>query len=124
MQTIFTEKAPKPVGAYSQAIVTDEFVFISGQLGIDPSTGELLEGLDSQFRRILENVQAILEACGLGLDDVVKTTIFLTDMGNCSVVNDIYSKAFKEPYPARSVVGVSSLPKGALVEMEVIARRK
>jgi len=123
MNVVNTDKAPSPVGPYSQALRAGEFLFISGQIGIEPKSGELLEGMGSQFRQILENLRSILEAASLGPKDVVKTTIYLTDISAFGKINDIYAEFFEEPYPARSVVEVSALPKGALVEMEAIAGR-
>ena len=123
MNVVNTDKAPSPVGPYSQALWAGEFLFISGQIGIEPQSGELLEGMGSQFRQILKNLRSILEAASLGPKDVVKTTIYLTDISAFGKINDIYAEFFEEPYPARSVVEVSALPKGALVEMEAIAGR-
>jgi 2-iminobutanoate/2-iminopropanoate deaminase len=98
-------------------------VYCSGQIGLDPATGELAEGLDAQAERALRNLAAVLDAAGVTLADVVKTTIFLTDMGDFAAVNAIYASAMPDPPPARSTVAVAALPKGALVEIEAIARR-
>jgi 2-iminobutanoate/2-iminopropanoate deaminase len=98
-------------------------VFLSGQLGIDPAEGKLVEGVEAQARQALNNIRNVLDAAGLTLDDVVKTTIFLTDMKDFAVVNAVYGSFFTEPFPARSCVQVAALPAGGLVEIEVLARR-
>ena len=121
-QAIKTNGAPAPVGPYSQAIRSGDSVFCSGQVGLDPPTGELVDGLEAQAERALRNLQAVLDAAGLGFDDVVKTTIFLADVNDFAAVNAIYARFMPEPPPARSTIGVAGLPKGALVEIEVIAR--
>jgi len=122
-QAIQTNGAPSPVGPYSQAIVAGDLVFCSGQVGLDPATGELVDGLEAQADRALRNLSAVLDAAGVSWADVVKTTIFLADVGDFAAVNAIYAKVMPDPPPARSTVGVSGLPKGALVEVEAIARR-
>ena len=122
-QAIQTNGAPVPVGPYSQAIVAGDLVFCSGQVGLDPATGELVDGLEAQAERALRNLSAVLDAAGVSWADVVKTTIFLADIGDFAAVNAIYAKVMPDPPPARSTVGVSGLPKGALVEVEAIARR-
>lgn len=122
-QPIRTNGAPAPVGPYSQAIVAGDLVFCSGQVGLDPATGDLVEGLEAQADRALRNLSAVLDAAGVSWADVVKTTIFLADVGDFAAVNAIYAKVMPDPPPARSTVGVSGLPKGALVEVEAIARR-
>jgi 2-iminobutanoate/2-iminopropanoate deaminase len=122
-QAIQTNGAPAPVGPYSQAIVAGDLVFCSGQVGLDPATGELVDGLEAQAERALRNLSAVLDAAGVSWADVVKTTIFLADVGDFAAVNAIYGKVMPDPPPARSTVGVSGLPKGALVEVEAIARR-
>ena len=98
-------------------------VFCSGQLGIEPVSGELVEGVEAQAERALRNLQSVLDAAGLGFDDVVKTTIFLTDIGDFAAVNSVYARFMPDPPPARSTVQVAALPKGGLVEIEAIARR-
>jgi 2-iminobutanoate/2-iminopropanoate deaminase len=119
---IFTDKAPKAIGPYSQAIVTDTMVFTSGQVGLEPSTGELVEGgIEAQTRQALTNIQNILEAAASGLNYAVKTTVFLKDMQDFSMMNAIYSEFFPKNPPARSTVAVAALPKGALVEIEAVA---
>jgi 2-iminobutanoate/2-iminopropanoate deaminase len=122
-QAIQTNGAPAPVGPYSQAIRSGEMVWCAGQVGLDPATGELADGVEAQAERALRNLQAVLDAAGLGFDDVVKTTIFLADVGDFAVVNAIYAKYMSDPPPARSTIGVGGLPKGALVEIEVTAHR-
>jgi 2-iminobutanoate/2-iminopropanoate deaminase len=122
-QAVSTSSAPAAIGPYSQAIAVDGTVYCSGQIGLDPATGELAEGLDAQAERALRNLAAVLDAAGVTLADVVKTTIFLTDMGDFAAVNAIYASAMPDPPPARSTVAVAALPKGALVEIEAIARR-
>ncbi|WP_160035102.1 RidA family protein [Paenibacillus sp. An7] len=118
--TIATEKAPGAIGPYSQAVEAGGFIFTSGQLGIDPATGEFGATVEEQTRLSLENVKAILEAAGAGLNQVVKTTVFLKDMNDFVRVNEVYSSFFEQPYPARSAVEVARLPKDALVEIETI----
>ncbi len=121
-QAVYTDKAPKPVGPYSQAIVIDGFLFVSGQIPIDPSTGNLIEGsFEEKTRRVLENIKAIIEAAGGTLDDVVKVTVYLKDIGRFSEFNKVYSEYFRGLPPARVVVEVSNLPLGADLEMEAIA---
>ncbi|GAA6907824.1 RidA family protein [Helicobacter pylori] len=121
-EVIHSTLAPKAIGPYSQAIATNDLVFISGQLGIDASTGEF-KGTDihSQTTQSMENIKAILKEAGLGMDSVVKTTILLKSLDDFVVVNEIYGSYFKEPYPARATFQVAKLPKDALVEIEAIA---
>ncbi|UOS26185.1 RidA family protein [Helicobacter pylori] len=121
-EVIHSMLAPKAIGPYSQAIATNDLVFVSGQLGIDTSTGEF-KGTDihSQTTQSMENIKAILKEVGLGMDSVVKTTILLKSLDDFSVVNEIYGSYFKEPYPARATFQVAKLPKDALVEIEAIA---
>lgn len=123
MKTIFSDKAPKVVGPYSQAIQTDRFVFCSGQIGIDPEKGSLVEGIENQTHQIMKNISAVLEEAGLSLENVIKTTIFLSDMQNYKQVNELYGTYFSEHKPARSTVQVAGLPLGALIEIEVIAEQ-
>lgn len=122
-QAIATNQAPAAIGPYSQAIATDGFLFCSGSLGMDPTTGELAEGVEAQATRALKNMEAILGGAELTLADVVKTTIFLVDMADFATVNAVYGSFFPEPYPARTTVAVAALPKGARVEIEAIAAR-
>lgn len=122
MKVIHSELAPKAVGPYSQAIVAGGFVFASGQLPIDPTTGEFAEGgIKEQTRQSLTNVTHVLAEAGIDLSHVVKTTVFLSDMANFAAMNEVYATFFSEPYPARSAVAVKTLPKNALVEVEVVA---
>ena len=122
MKAISTQKAPAAIGPYSQAIQVGNLVYTSGQIPIDPATGSFVEGgIKEQTRQSLSNVRAILEATGLTMANVIKTTVFLTDMANFADMNAVYAEFFTEPYPARSAVAVKTLPKGALVEIEVVA---
>jgi 2-iminobutanoate/2-iminopropanoate deaminase len=121
-QVISTTKAPAAIGPYSQAIQVGNLVYTSGQLPIDPATGNFPEGgIQEQTRQSLLNVQAILAEAGLTMANVVKTTVFMADMNDFAAMNAVYSEFFAEPYPARSAVAVKTLPKGALVEIEVVA---
>ena len=125
MKEISTKKAPAAIGPYSQAIRVGNLVYTSGQIPIDPATGAFAEGgIKEQTRLSLNNVKAILEEEGLAMDNVVKTTVFMADMGDFAEMNGVYAEFFTEPYPARSAVAVKTLPKGALVEIEVIAEAK
>ena len=122
MKALHTDKAPKALGPYSQAIEANGFIFASGQVPIDPDTNEFAEGgIKEQTRQSLTNAQNILKEAGIDLSHVVKTTVFLSDMANFTAMNEVYAEFFKEPYPARSAVAVKTLPKGALVEIECIA---
>ena len=125
MKSISTEKAPAAIGPYSQAIDSGMgLVFVSGQLPIDPSTGAFPEGgVKEQTRQSLTNARAILEAAGLELRNVVKTTVFLADMADFAAMNEVYAQFFEAPFPARSAVAVKTLPKGALVEVECITSK-
>jgi len=117
-----TEKAPSAIGPYSQAILSNGFLFASGQIGIDPATGQLVHGgIEFQARQVLENVKAVICATGCTVDDVVKTTVFLRDMGDFNTVNSIYANLFQKDPPARSCIAVADLPQDALVEIEFIA---
>lgn len=120
-QVLSTTAAPGAIGPYSQGIVIGDVIYTSGQLGLVPETGQFAEGVEAQTAQALNNVKAILEAAGSGLDKVVKTTVFLKDMNDFVKVNEIYGSFFAEPYPARSAVEVARLPKDGLVEIEVIA---
>lgn len=122
-KAISTTKAPGAIGPYSQAIETGNMVFASGQIPIDPATGNIPEGITEQTRQSLANVSAILDAAGLTLANVVKTTVFLADMNDFAAMNEVYADAFAAPYPARSAVAVKTLPKNVLVEIEVLAIR-
>lgn len=122
MNVISTDKAPAAIGPYSQAIEANGMVFCSGQIPIDPATGAFVEGgIQEQTRQVLTNASKVLEAAGTDLAHVVKTTVFLSDMGNFVAMNEVYAQFFSQPFPARSAVAVKDLPKGALVEIEVLA---
>lgn len=122
MDAISTDKAPKAIGPYSQAVKVGSWLFLSGQIPLDPATGNVVAGgIAEQTERVLKNIEAVLAAKGLNFKHVVKTTIFLTDIGTFATVNEIYGRYFKEPYPARSTVQVAKLPKEVSVEIEVIA---
>lgn len=124
MKVLNTEKAPAAIGPYSQAIEVNGMVFTSGQLPIDPATGNFPEGgIKEQTRQSLLNAQAILQSAGLDLKNVVKTTVLLSDIANFAPMNEVYAEFFAEPFPARSAFAVRDLPKGALVEIECIAVR-
>lgn len=122
-KVIATTAAPGAIGPYSQAIDAGAFVFASGQIPINPATGEIPEGIKAQTAQSLANVKAILEAAGLTMDNVVKTTVFLSDMDNFAPMNEVYAEVFAAPYPARSAVAVRTLPKNVLVEIEVLAAK-
>ncbi|MBO5881083.1 MAG: RidA family protein [Paraprevotella sp.] len=124
MKALHTDLAPAAIGPYSQAIEVNGFIFASGQLPIDPATGEFAEGgVKEQTRQSLTNASRILESAGVDLSHVVKTTVFLADMADFAAMNEVYSSFFKAPFPARSAVAVKALPKGALVEIECIAAK-
>lgn len=120
---VSTDKAPGAIGPYSQAIDAGAFVFISGQIPVDPANGEIPEGIKAQTARSISNIKAILAAAGLTIDNVVKTTVFLADMALFGEMNEVYAEEFTAPFPARSAVAVRELPKQVLVEIEVIAAR-
>jgi 2-iminobutanoate/2-iminopropanoate deaminase len=121
---VSTDKAPAAVGPYSQAIIAGDFVYTAGQLSFDPKTGDLLgEGIGAQTRQTMENLKNVLEAAGTSLDRVVKTTIYLTDIGNFAEMNAVYAEFFPSDPPARSTVEIGPLPKGALVEIDAVAIR-
>jgi 2-iminobutanoate/2-iminopropanoate deaminase len=120
---VHSDNAPAAIGPYSQAIVSGGFVFTAGQIPLNPGTGEMIEGdVAAQTERVLENLAAVLEAAGSSLREVVKCTVFLADMSDFTAVNRVYARYFEQPYPARSAVQAAALPKGARVEIEVIAR--
>jgi len=121
-EIVSTEKAPKAIGPYSQAVKAGSFLFLSGQIPLDPVTGEFVAGgIKEQTERVMDNIAAVLAEAGLGFDAVVKTTIFLTDLANFGTVNEVYGSRFSAAPPARSTVEVKGLPRGALVEIEVLA---
>ena len=125
MNRIGTDGAPRPIGPYSQAVAAGELVFCAGQIGLDPATGRLVPGgLIAEAARALENLAAVLTAAGLGLGDVVKTTVYLVDLSEGAVLNEIYGSYFVPPYPARATVQVAALPAGARVEVDAIAARR
>jgi 2-iminobutanoate/2-iminopropanoate deaminase len=121
MRAIRTDAAPKPVAAYSQGIVANGFLFTAGQVGLDPATGKLADGLEAQVERALENVRGILTAAGLSITHLVKVTLFVTDMTKFAAINAIYERFLDEHRPARTTVGVSALPGGALFEVDAVA---
>ena len=124
MKVINTNKAPKAIGPYSQAIEANGLVITSGQLPIDPTTGEFAPGgIKEQTRQSLTNAKAILEEAGISMANVMKTTVFLSDMNNFAAMNEVYAEFFSEPFPARSAIAVKTLPKNALVEVECIAAK-
>jgi 2-iminobutanoate/2-iminopropanoate deaminase len=121
-QAIASAGAPKAIGPYSQAVRAGQFLFVSGQIPIDPATGNMIAGdVAAQTRRVLDNVGAVLTAAGRSFADVVRTTVFLADMNDFAAMNDVYGQYFTEPYPARATVQVARLPKDARVEIDVIA---
>ena len=115
---IQTPDAPAAIGTYSQAVRVDHTVYLSGQIGLDPSTMQMVDGIDAQIHRVFQNMRAVTVAAGGSMDDVVKLNVFLTDLGNFARVNEIMATYFHQPYPARAAVGVASLPRGALVEAD------
>ena len=120
-EIISTTNAPQAIGPYSQAVKTDNLMFISGQIPLNPITGKLVEGsIEDEANQVLKNLKSICEAGGYSLDDAVKITIFLTDLGNFAIVNDVMKEYFSEPYPARATVEVSALPLGVNIEIEAI----
>jgi 2-iminobutanoate/2-iminopropanoate deaminase len=124
-KVISTPKAPAAIGPYSQAIQVGNLIYTSGQIPIDPATGQLVEGgIKEQTRQSLSNIQAILQEAGLTMASVVKTTVFMADMADFAEMNSVYAEFFTEPYPARSAVAVKTLPKNALVEIEVVAEKE
>jgi len=120
-ETIQTDRAPQAIGTYSQAVRCGNTVYMSGQIPLVPETMELVEGdMEAQIRRVFDNLSAVAEAAGGSLDDVAKLNVFLVDLGNFALVNEIMAGYFREPYPARAAIGVASLPKGAQVEMDAV----
>jgi reactive intermediate/imine deaminase len=117
-QAVHTRDAPQAIGTYSQAIRTGNTIYLSGQIGLDPATMQLVEGIDEQIHRVFRNLQAVAAAAGANLNDAVKLTVFLTDLAHFARLNEIMAHYLAQPYPARSAVGVSQLPRGALVEIE------
>ena len=117
---ISTADAPTAIGTYSQAVRVGDTVYLSGQIGLDPKSGQLVDGIDAQIVRVFDNLKAVAEAAGGSLADVVKLNVFLTDLGNFAKVNETMAQYFQQPYPARAAVGVASLPRGALVEADAV----
>jgi reactive intermediate/imine deaminase len=117
---ISTPNAPAAIGTYSQAVKVGDTVYLSGQIGLDPASMQMVEGIDAQILRVFENLKAVAEAAGGSLADTVKLNVFLTDLGNFAKVNETMAKYFSQPYPARAAIGVASLPRGALVEMDAV----
>lgn len=117
---ISTAGAPAAIGTYSQAVKVGDTVYLSGQIGLDPASGTLVDGIDAQITRVFDNLKAVAEAAGGSLADVVKLNVFLTDLGNFAKVNETMAQYFQQPYPARAAVGVASLPRGALVEADAV----
>ena len=119
-QPIHTAAAPQAIGTYSQAIRCGETVYLSGQIGLDPATMQLVEGIDAQIHRVFQNLQAVAAKAGGSLDQAAKVTVYLADLSHFARVNEIMSTYFKQPYPARAAVGVASLPRSALIEVDAV----
>lgn len=119
-QIISTDRAPQAIGTYSQAVRVGNTVYLSGQIGLDPASMQLVEGIEAQIHQVFGNLRAVCEAAGGGLGDIVKINIFLTDLGHFAKVNEIMAQYFPQPYPARAAVGVASLPRAALVEADAV----
>jgi reactive intermediate/imine deaminase len=117
---VSTPNAPAAIGTYSQAVRAGDTLYLSGQIGLDPATGQLVEGIDNQIDRVFGNLKAVADAAGASLGDVVKLSVYLTDLANFARVNEAMAKYFSQPYPARAAIGVASLPRGALVEADAI----
>jgi reactive intermediate/imine deaminase len=117
---VSTQNAPAAIGTYSQAVRAGDTLYLSGQIGLDPATGQMVEGVEHQIDRVFGNLKAVAEGAGASLGDVVKLTVYLTDLANFARVNEAMAKYFSQPYPARAVVGVASLPRNALVEADAI----
>ncbi len=115
--------APKAIGPYSQAVLVDDTLYVSGNIPVNPATGDVADGIVNQSKQVFENMKAVLKEAGMGFENVVKTTAFLTDLSNFATFNEIYASYFVAPYPARSCVEVSKLPKNVLVEVECIAKK-
>lgn len=121
-RAVATDQAPKAIGPYSQAVRAGRWLFCSGQIGLDPASGELVGGgVTAETTRVLENLSAVLQAAGASLADVVRTTIYLTDLGDFAPVNEVYARYFSAPFPARATIGVAALPRGAAVEIDAVA---
>lgn len=123
-QAVATTHAPAAIGPYSQAIVSGDLIFTSGQIPLDPASGELVQGdIQAQTRQVFSNLREVLKEAGASLDDAVKVNVYMTDLKDFAALNEVYATFFTQPYPARSCVEVSSLPKGAQVEIEIVARK-
>lgn len=123
-EIIYSEKAPQPIGPYSQAVCIGNLIFLSGQIGIDPNTKDLVTGgIAAETRQVMNNIRAVLDKINLSFDNIIKTTIFLTNLSDFTLVNQIYGEYFTRDFPARSTIEVKALPKGAKIEIEVIAQR-
>lgn len=120
---IESDNAPKAIGPYSQAVLVDDTLYVSGNIPVNPKTGDVADGIVNQSKQVFENMKAVLNEAGMGFENVVKTTAFLTDLSNFATFNEIYASYFVAPYPARSCVEVSKLPKNVLVEVECIAKK-
>jgi reactive intermediate/imine deaminase len=119
-QIISTPDAPAAIGPYSQAVRVGDTIYLSGQIGLDPASMQMVEGIDAQIVRVFDNLKAVAAAAGTTLDAAAKLNIFLTDLGNFAKVNEVMARYFKEPYPARAAIGVKELPRGALVEADAV----
>jgi len=117
---ISTPRAPSAIGTYSQALRCGNTIYLSGQIGLDPASMQLVEGIDAQVKRVFDNLQAVAAAAGASLDDAARVTIYLTDLAHFGKVNEAMARYFKQPYPARAAIGVASLPRGALIEADAI----
>ena len=119
-QIISTAAAPAAIGPYSQAVRVGDTVYLSGQIGLDPASGQMVDGVAAQIDRVFNNLNAVAAAAGASIDDIVKLNVYLTDLSNFTLVNEAMGRFFKQPYPARAAVGVSELPRGALVEADAV----
>jgi reactive intermediate/imine deaminase len=123
-EIVSTKAAPQAIGTYSQAVVVNGVAYVSGQIPLDPATGELVEGdIRAQIARVFDNLSAVAEGAGMTLADTAKLNVYLTDLGNFAVVNEVMATYFSQPYPARAALGISALPKGSQVEMDAILAR-
>jgi reactive intermediate/imine deaminase len=120
MKTISTPDAPQAIGTYSQAVRAGDTVYLSGQIPLDPKSMQIVEGFENQVRRVFDNLRAVCRAAGGDFDDVVRVTVYLTDLANFAKVNEVMATYFKEPYPARAAIGVASLPRGSAVEIDAV----
>ncbi len=122
-KAIQSKGAPAAIGTYSQAVAAGETVYLSGQIGLDPETMQMAEGIDAQTHRVFRNLAAVADAAGMSLDDAVRMTVYLTDLAHFARVNEIMAQYVREPYPARAAIGVAGLPRGALVEVDAILHK-